>query len=146
MGATSDYMLIGGDSAFSLVLNRMDGPPEKPRELLLIMKEVNQVYDGIYVLPVGSYRVTQIIAGPYDPVFGRSGGKESAGTGTRSESQAIEVKAGRASVLGVMALHHKGWAAVGYTTSCVDAALENRIQQKLSGVELHHDCLQVTGP
>jgi hypothetical protein len=146
-GSISDYMLIGGNSAFSVVLNRTDGPPEKkPRELLLVMKEVNRPYDGVFIVPAGTYRVTQVIGGPYDPLFGRSGGKEAAGTGVSFNDKVIDVKPGRASVLGLMTIHHQGWQAVGYTNRCVDAPLESRLQQRLSGVELYRDCLQFSHP
>lgn len=141
MAGTTDYRLIGGDSAFSLVLSRVDVIEEKPRELLLVMKETNQVSDGIFVVPAGKYRVTQVIAGPYDPVFGRSGGQEKARTGSGALEKAIEVKPSRANFIGHAKLHHVNGAADGYTVSCTDVDVEARLKQKLANIELVTDCL-----
>jgi hypothetical protein len=141
IAAKSDYMLIGGDSALSLILERVDVHEDKPRELRLIMTEVNQVYDGVFPLPAGTYRLTELLAGPWDPLVGRSGGKERAGTGTAFISKTMDLKGGTGTFLGVVSIHHEGWTADRFSTGCLNPDIERRFAQKLPKIPLRSDCL-----
>ncbi len=143
LSGISDSKLLGGDASFSLMLTRMDADEDEPRELLLLMDETNQTFDGVFAIPAGRYHISEAIAGPYDPLFGRSGAKEASLTGRLQLSQSLEVKAGQARFLGLMNLLHEEYKAMGFKVGCPNPQLEARFRQKLGkSVTLTTECLK----